>query len=216
MHEAYPILLGHAGFYHRFIKNFSKIARPLTNLLVRDVSFILNDGCLTVWEKLKIELIFAPIISPPNWSKLFEIMCDASDFAIDVFFGQRIDNKQYVIYYSNRTLNDAQLNYTTTEKEFLTVAFRLENFRPYLLGTKTIIFIDHFALWYLMHKKDTKAQLIRWILLLEEFDLKILDKKGVENVTVDHLSRIPNAPSYELPINDDFPNEQLLVTFREP
>jgi len=74
--------LEHAGFYHRFIKNFSKIARLLTNLLAKDVSFILNDGCLTAWKKLKMELIFAPIISPSDWSKPFEIMCDPSDFAI--------------------------------------------------------------------------------------------------------------------------------------
>jgi len=154
-----------------------------------------------------MELISAPIIYPPDWSKPFEIMCDASNFAIGVVLRQRIDNKQHVIYYSSRTLNDAQLNYTTTEKEFLAVMFALKNFRPYLLGTKTTIFTDHSALRYLMHKKEAKARLIRWILLLQEFDLKILNKKGVENVTVDHLSHIPNTPSNELPINDDFPDE---------
>ena len=83
-------------------------------------------------------------------------MCDASDFAIGAVLGQRIDNKQHVIYYSSRTLNDAQLNYTTTEKEFLAVVFALEKFRPYLLGSKTTIFTDHSALRYLMMKKDAK------------------------------------------------------------
>jgi len=110
--------LGHVRFYRRFIKNFNKIARPLTNFLAKDVAFIFDDRCLTVWEKLKMELISAPIISALDWSKPFEIMCNASDFAIGTVLGQRIDNKQHVIYYSSRTLNDAQLNYITTEKKF--------------------------------------------------------------------------------------------------
>jgi len=117
--------LGHAGFYRRFIKDFSKISRPLTNLLAKDVPFIFDDRCNSAWENLKEELISAPIISPPDWSKPFEIMCDASDFAIGAILGQRMDNKQHVIYYSSRTLNDAQMNYTTTEKEFLAVVFAL-------------------------------------------------------------------------------------------
>jgi len=88
-------------------------------------------------------------------------MCDASDFAIGAVLGQRIDNKQHVVYYSSRTLSDTQMNYTTTEKEFLAVVFALEKFRPYLLGFKTTIFTDHSALRYLMMKKDAKAWLIR-------------------------------------------------------
>ena len=136
-------------------------------------------------------------------------MCDASDFAIGAVLGQRID---HVIYYSSRTLNDAQLNYTTTEKEFLAVVFAFEKFRPYLLGSKTTIFTDHSALRYLMMKKDAKAQLIRWI-LLQEFDLEIWDKKGVN---ADHISRIPNSPCNELSINEDFPDENLLAISREP
>jgi len=207
--------LGHAGFYRRFIKDFSKIARPLTSLLSKDVPFIFNDKCLNAWEKVKMELISAPIISALDWSKPFEIMCDASDFAIGAVLGQCIDNKPHVIYYSSRTLNDAHMNYTTTEKEFLAVVFVLEKFRPYLLGTKTTIFTDHSTLRYLILKKDVKAWLIRWILLLQEFDLKIWDKKGVENVVADHLTRVPNAPSNELPINDNFPDEQFLASFRE-
>ena len=79
--------LGYAGFYRRFIKDFSNIARPLTNLLAKDVPFIFDDRCNSAWEKLKVELISAPIISPPDWSKPFEIMCDASDFAIGAVLG---------------------------------------------------------------------------------------------------------------------------------
>jgi len=119
------------------------------------VPFIFDDGCLTAWEKLK--LISAPIISTPDWSKPFEIMCDAFNFTIGTVLGQRIDNKQYMIYYSSRTLNNAQLNYITTEKEFLAVVFTLKFFCPYLFGIKTTIFTDHYALWCLMLKKDEKA-----------------------------------------------------------
>ena len=126
-------------------------------------------------------------------------MCDSSDFAIGVVLGQRIDNKQHVIYYSNRTLNDAQMNYTTTEKEFLAVVFALEKFCPYLLGSKTTIFTDHSALRYLIMKKDVKARLIHSILLLQEFNLEIRDKKGVKNVITDHLLCIPNSPCNDFP-----------------
>jgi len=112
------------------------------------VPFTFDNGCLNDWEKLKKELISAPIISALDWSKSFKIMCDASDFAIGAVLGQHIDNKKHMIYYSSRTLNDTQMNYTTTEREFLTVMFALEKFCPYLLGFKTTIFSDHSAFRY--------------------------------------------------------------------
>ena len=106
------------------------------NLLAKDVPFYFDDGCLKVWERLKQELFSAPIILAPDWTKQFEIMCDASNFTIDAVLGQHIDNKQHMIYYVSRTLNDAQLNYTTTEKEFFVVVFALEKFRQYLLESE--------------------------------------------------------------------------------
>jgi len=124
--------LGHAWFYRQFIKDFSKIARPLTNLLAKDVPFDFNDECFKSWGKLKQELIFAPIISAPNWAQPFKIMYDASDFAIGAVLGQRIDNRQHMIFYPSRVVNDAQQNYTMTEKEFLVVVFALEKFRPFV------------------------------------------------------------------------------------
>ena len=138
--------------------------------------FKFDEKCLQAWEELKHRLVSAPIISAPDWTRPFEIMCDASDYAIGAVLGQCIDNRQHVIYYASRTLNEAQLNYTITEKEFLAVVFALEKFRQYLLGSRTTIFTDHSALRYLMQKKDAKARLIRWILLLQEFDLEIKDK----------------------------------------
>jgi len=208
--------LGHAGFYRRFIKDFSKLARPLTNLLSKDVPFIFSSACLKAFEALKKELISAPIIHAPDWSKPFELMCDASDYAVGAVLGQKINNQPHVIYYSSRTLNDAQLNYTTTEKEFLAVVFALEKFRPYLIGSQITVYTDHAALRYLFAKKDAKARLIRWILLLQEFDLQIKDKKGSENLVADHLSRLPNLPSPDSPINEYFPDKQLLALFKEP
>jgi len=142
-------------------------------------------------------------------------MCDASNFTIGTVLGQRIDNKQHVIYYCSRTLSDAQMNYIATKKEFLAVVFALEKFHPYLLGFKTTIFTDHSALRYLLRKKNAKARLIRWILLLQELNLEIRDKKGVENVIADHLSCILNSPCNELPINDDYSNKKLLAVFRQ-
>ncbi|RVW77429.1 Retrovirus-related Pol polyprotein from transposon 17.6 [Vitis vinifera] len=135
--------LGHAGFYRR---------------------------CQHSFDQLKKFLTTTPIVRAPNWQLPFELMCDASDFAIGAVLGQREDGKPYVIYYASKTLNEAQRNYTTTEKELLAV-----------------------------------------------FDLQIKDKKGVENVVADHLSRLVIAHnSHPLPINDDFPEESLMFLVKTP
>ncbi|KAM1578700.1 hypothetical protein ACFX1Z_040226 [Malus domestica] len=207
--------LGHAGFYRRFIKDFSKIAQPLCQLLQKEVAFEFDEACSTAFKHLKEALTSAPIITPPDWSLPFELMCDASDYAIGAVLGQRKNKQPHVIYYASRTLNDAQLNYSTTEKELLVVVFALDKFRSYLLGTKVIIFTDHAALKYLLTKKEAKPRLIRWMLLLQEFDIEIRDKKGVENVVADHLSRMVHEEAS--PISETFPDEQLLsVQVSEP
>ncbi|KAM1728953.1 hypothetical protein ACFX12_019408 [Malus domestica] len=182
--------LGHAGFYRRFIKDFSKIAQPLCRLLQKDVSFEFNEACEKAFNHLKDLLTTAPIITPPDWSIPFELMCDASDYALGAVLGQRKNKQPHVIYYASRTLNDAQLNYSTTEKELLAVVFALDKFRSYLIGTKVIVFTDHAALKYLFTKKEAKPRLIRWMLLIQEFDIEIKDKKGSDNVVADHLSRL--------------------------
>ena len=158
---------------------------------------------------LKEALTTAPVIQPPNWELPFELMCDASDYAVGAVLGQRVGRLHHVIYYASRTLNDAQLNYSTTEKELLAVIFALEKFRSYLLGTKVIVYTDHAALRYLLTKKEAKPRLIRWILLLQEFDLEIKDKKGSENLVADHLSRLVREEE-SLPLHDRFPDEQLM------
>ncbi|XP_070675770.1 uncharacterized protein [Malus domestica] len=125
--------LGHVGFYRRFIKDFSKISRPLCNLLAKDACFDFNADCHDAFNKLKDLLTSAPIITAPDWTLPFELMCDASDYVVGAVLGQRCDKLPYVIYYASRTLNDAHLNYATTEKELLAVVFTFEKFRSYLI-----------------------------------------------------------------------------------
>ncbi|CAJ2679749.1 unnamed protein product [Trifolium pratense] len=203
--------LGHAGFYRRFIKDFSKITKPLTGLLMKDAEFIFDDKCMEAFQHLKQALISAPIMQPPDWSEPFEIMCDASDYAVGAVLGQRKDKKLHAIYYASRTLDAAQLNYATTEKELLAVVFAIDKFRSYLVGSKIIIYTDHAAIRHLMSKKDAKPRLLRWILLLQEFDLEIKDKKGIENTVADHLSRLDDIRKEHIPINDDFPCDRLIA-----
>ncbi|KAM2246078.1 hypothetical protein ACFXTI_006934 [Malus domestica] len=153
--------LGHAGFYRRFIKDFSKISNPLCRLLQKDVAFDFNEECEKAFNHLKELLTSAPIIVPPDWSFPFELMCDASDYALGAVLGQRKEKRPHVIYYASRTLNDAQLNYSTTEKELLAVVFALDKFRSYLLefdieirdkkGSENVV-ADHLS--RMVHEED--------------------------------------------------------------
>ncbi|KAG7528644.1 hypothetical protein ISN45_Un124g000010, partial [Arabidopsis thaliana x Arabidopsis arenosa] len=201
--------LGHAGFYRRFIKDFSKIARPLTRLLCKEAEFEFDEECLKAFHTIKEALVTAPVVQAPNWDYPFEIMCDASDYAVGAVLGQRIDKKLHVIYYASRTLDEAQGRYATTEKELLAVVFAFEKFRSYLVGSKVTVYTDHAALRHIYAKKDTKPRLLRWILLLQEFDMEIVDKKGIENGAADHLSRMRMEEA--TPIDDSMPEEQLLA-----
>ncbi|KAL4354227.1 hypothetical protein GQ457_06G011410 [Hibiscus cannabinus] len=173
--------LGHAGFYRRFIEDFSKITKPLCSLLEQGRPFEFDKDCTKAFNLLKQKLVTAPIVEPPDWKLPFELMCDASDYAVGAVLGQRKGKIFHPIYYASKTLNDAQVNYTTTEKEMLAVIFAFDKFRSYLIGTKVIVHTDHSAIKYLLSKKDAKPRLIRWILLLQEFDIEIIDRKGTEN-----------------------------------
>ncbi|GJU92714.1 reverse transcriptase domain-containing protein [Tanacetum coccineum] len=178
--------LGHAGFYRRFIQDFSKIARPMTHLLEKETPFIFSKECIEAFETLKLKLTHAPILVAPDWDLPFEIMCDASDFAVGAILRQHKTKHFQPIHYASKTMTEAQAHYTTTEKELLAV--------------------------------DAKPRLLRWILLLQEFDVVIRDKKGAENLTADHLSRLENPHQSELEkkeITETFPLETLgMVTFR--
>nr|GEW27475.1 reverse transcriptase domain-containing protein [Tanacetum cinerariifolium] len=199
-------------------KDFSKISRPMTHLLKKDTPFIFSEDCIKAFQTLKKKLTEAPILIAPNWDRPFELMWDASDFAIGAVLGQRHEKHFRPIYYASKTLTDVESNYTTTEKEMLAVVYAFEKFRSYLIMNKCIVHTDHFALKYLFAKKDAKARLLRWVLLLQEFDFDVIDTKGAENLAVDHLSRLENPYENVLDpkeINETFPLETLsMVTFR--
>jgi hypothetical protein len=201
--------LGRAEFYRRFIKDFSKITRPLTHLLQKDVAFDFDEKCLAAFRTLKRALVSAPIIQPPDWSQPFEIMCDASDCAVGTVLGQRNEGRAHAVYYTSKSLNDAQLNYATTEKELLAVVFAFDKSRSYIVNSKVIVYTDHAAIKYLLAKKDAKPRLIRWILLLQEFDVEIRDTKGVENVVADHLSRMNRGQDDKEPTEDKMRDDHL-------
>nr|GEY79077.1 DNA-directed DNA polymerase [Tanacetum cinerariifolium] len=184
--------LGHAGFYRRFIKDFSKISRPMTHPLEKNSPFIFFNDRIQAFQILKKKLTEAPILIAPNWDQPFELMCDASNFAVGVVLGQRIEKHFRPIHYASKTMTQVESNYTTTEKEMLAVVYAFEKFRSYLIMNKSIVYMDHSALKYLFSKKDTKARLLHWILLLQEFDFKIIDTKGAKNYAADHLSHFAN------------------------
>ncbi|RDX69446.1 Retrovirus-related Pol polyprotein from transposon 17.6, partial [Mucuna pruriens] len=190
--------LGHVSFYRRFIKNFSKLTLPLSRLLQKDVDFNFDQPCIEAFQELKNRLTSTPILQAPNWDLPFELMCDASNSALGAVLGQRAiaDLPVHVIAYASRTMDLAQQNHTTIEKELLAIVFFLDKFRSYLLGSNCC-------------NPDAKPRLIRWMLLLQEFNIEIRHKKGAENFVANHLSRIERE-SEPMPIRDEFPNEQLL------
>ncbi|GJU10824.1 reverse transcriptase domain-containing protein [Tanacetum coccineum] len=126
----------------------------------------------------------APILIAPDWNEPFELMCDASDFALGAVLGQRHEKHFRPIHYASKTMNEAESRYTTTEKEMLAVVYAFEKFRSYLVMNKCTVYTDHSALKYLFAKKDSKARLLRWVLLLQEFTtLKSADTTRTEKTS---------------------------------
>ncbi|GJX80044.1 reverse transcriptase domain-containing protein [Tanacetum coccineum] len=193
--KSYLSFIGSHWFFRRFIKDFSRVVRPMIQLLVKDALFNFSEECIQAFEKLKRELTHAPIMIKPYWSLPFEVMCDAIDYAVGAVLGQRIDKHFKPIHYASKTMNKAQENYTTTEKELLAVVFAFDKFRQYLVLSKTII---------------------SQIILLYEFDIEIRDKKGAKNLVADHLPRLENPDLGKLikaEIMDLFPKERLMAVF---
>ncbi|GJZ07244.1 reverse transcriptase domain-containing protein [Tanacetum coccineum] len=124
--------------FSTFIKDFSKISRPMTHLLEKNTPFIFSEDCILAFETLKTKVTEAPILIAPNWDQPFEIMCDASYYAIGAVLGQRIEKHFRPIHYASKTMTEAESNYTTTEKEMLAVVYAFEKFRSYLIMNKSI------------------------------------------------------------------------------
>nr|GEY21085.1 hypothetical protein [Tanacetum cinerariifolium] len=194
------------------------LARPMTRLLEKDTPFLFSKECVDAFQTLMRKLTKAPILIAPDWDMPFELMCDASDFAIGAVLGQRQEKQFRPIHYASKTMTEAESNYTTTEKEMLAVVYAFEKFWSYLIMNKSIVYTDHSALKYLFAKKDFKARLLRWVLLLEEFTFKVIDTKGAENLVAGHLSRLENPHQNILDpkeINKSFPLKTLnLVSTR--
>lgn len=149
--------LGHAGYYKRFIKIFSKIASPLFVLLTKNVEFKWTDDCQKAFNELKHQLSTTPILRGLDWALPFHISSDASDTAIGVVLGQEENNLPYAIYFISKNMTPVDLNYTVTEKEFLAVIYAINKFRHYITGYTTFVHTDHSTIKYLMNKSVTNA-----------------------------------------------------------
>nr|GFA54445.1 reverse transcriptase domain-containing protein [Tanacetum cinerariifolium] len=130
------------GFYRRFIKDFSKISRPMTHLLKKNSPFIFSNECIQAFRTLKEKLTEAPILIALNWDQPFELMFDASDYAVGAVLGQRVEKHFRPIHYDSKTMNQAEANYTTTKKEMLAVVYAFEKFRSYIIMNKSIVYAD--------------------------------------------------------------------------
>nr|GEV37788.1 reverse transcriptase [Tanacetum cinerariifolium] len=202
---------------HKISKNGIEVDKAKVDVIARLPHPTFVKDCIKAFQTLKKKLTEAPILIAQNWDLPFELMCDASDFAIGAVLGQQHEKHFKPIHYASKTMNDAKSNYTTTEKEMLAVVYAFKKFWSYLIMNKSIVHTDHSALKYLFVKKDAKARLLWWVLLLQEFNFKVLDTKGAENLVADHLSRLENPYENVLDpkeINETFPLETLsMVTF---
>nr|GEV65643.1 reverse transcriptase domain-containing protein [Tanacetum cinerariifolium] len=180
--------------------------------------FMVKEECVETFQTLKRKLTKTPSLIAPDWDMPFELMCDASDFAISAVLGQHQDKHFRPINYASKIMTEAESNYTIIEKEMLAVVYAFEKFRSYLVMNKSIVYTDHSALKYLFAKKDSKVRLLRWVVLLQEFTFKVIDTKGAENLAADHLSRLENPHQNVLDpkeIKESFPLETLnLVSTR--
>nr|GEY71704.1 reverse transcriptase domain-containing protein [Tanacetum cinerariifolium] len=192
------------------------IARPMTRLFEKDTSFFFFNECIEAFQTLKRQLTETLILIALDCDLPFELMCDASDFAIGVVLGQRQEKHFRPIHYASKIMTEAESDYTTTEKEMLAVVYAFDKFRSYLIMNKSIVYTHHSAIKYLFTKKDSKAILLRWVLLLQEFKFKAIDTKGVENLAADHLPRQENPHQIVLDkkeINETFPLKTLNMVY---
>lgn len=181
--------LGLVGYYRKFIPNFSLLAKPLTTLLKKNQKFEWSKKCQSSFEELKNILTTEPLLQYPDFAREFLLTTDASNEAIGSILSQGPLGKDLPICYYSRTLNKAEQNYSTTEKELLSIVDSVKHFRPYLFGQRFTIITDHKPLVWLMNCKDPSSRLMRWRLKLMEYDYQIRYKPGKTNTNADALSR---------------------------
>ena len=185
-------LLGMAGYYRKFCPNFSSITEPLTQLLRKDMKFVWTEQCQSAFEKLKAMLQNAPVLSAPDFSRPFKLAVDASDVAAGaVLLQEGQDGVDHPTCYFSRKFNKHQRNYSTIEKECLALVLALQHFEVYVSSTSVPleVFSDHNPLVFLHKLKNKNQRLLRWSLILSEYDMKIEHIKGRDNLLADCLSR---------------------------
>jgi len=182
--------LGICNYYRRFIKDYAKIAEPLTRLLRKEEKFEWSEEQQNSFEELKKKLTEYPILRQPDIGKKFLLYTDASGYALGAILSQKDDDdKEYVCAYASRTLKGAELNYGITEKECLAVVWAIKQFRIYLYGNKFQVITDHSALSWLMNITDPTGRLARWAIYLQAYEFEIIHRKGNIHSNADTLSR---------------------------
>jgi hypothetical protein len=208
---------GMISYYRRFIPNCSKIASPFHKISKRDARFEWNAEQEHAFQYLKNRLISQPILLYPDFSKEFVLTTDASNTGIGAVLSQGIKGKDLPVAYASRSLNKAEVNNTTSEKELLAIVWATKYFRPYLYGRKSKIVTDHKPLTWVMHVKDTGSRLLRWRIQLEEYDYEIVYKKGSQNTNADALSRtgsLSKKSTHKTEIDDDL-KRKILYEFHD-
>ena len=181
-----------ANYYRRFVRGFSNIANPLNALRKKNVPFVWTVACAEVFDKLKRALVSAPILAYPNFREPFLLFVDASSTGIGFTLAQIQNGKEVVISYNGRGLNQAEQNYSTTEREALALVEGIKKFQPYLPNHKFTVVTDHSSLRWLMNLKDASGRLARWALLLQQFDFNIVYRPYRIHGNADCLSRRPH------------------------
>nr|ABA97145.1 retrotransposon protein, putative, Ty3-gypsy subclass [Oryza sativa Japonica Group] len=177
--------LGLAGYYRRFIENFSKIAKPMTQLLKKEEKFIWSAECNRNFEELKRQLVSAPVLILPDQTKDFQVYCDASRQGLGCVLMQ--DGK--VVSYASRQLRPHEGNYPTHDLELAAVVRALKIWRHYLIGNRCEVYTDHKSLKYIFTQPDLNLRQQRWLELIKDYDMGIHYHPGKANVVVDALSR---------------------------
>lgn len=201
--------LGLSNYYRKFIINYSKIAQPLNNLLKKNTDFNWGDKHEESFNILKERITNPPVLIYPDVKEPYVLTTDASGYAIGAILSQGPIGQDLPISYASRTLNQAEMRYSTIERELLAIVWACKHYRPYLLGAKFRIVTDHRPLTWLFSVKDPGSRLLKWRLKLEEYDYEIIYKAGKENTNADALSRIYTTRRKEKDTKDEKEQEEI-------